>query len=81
MDYFMSSIMLWPCDWVPIGWLFCNGQSLSIQQNTALFSLIGTTYGGDGITNFMLPNMQSVTASGAEVKYIICTQGVYPSRQ
>jgi microcystin-dependent protein len=46
-----------------------------------LFSLIGTTYGGDGVTNFMLPDMQSVkTVSGAEVRYIICFEGIYPSR-
>lgn len=43
----------------PKGWAFCNGQTLSIQQNQALFALLGTTYGGNGINNFNLPNMQS----------------------
>ena len=42
----------------PRGWALCNGQLLSIAQNTALFSLLGTTYGGDGVTTFALPNLQ-----------------------
>jgi microcystin-dependent protein len=46
-------------NFAPIGWALCNGQILSIAQNTALFSLIGTYYGGDGVTNFALPNLQS----------------------
>src|SRR4051812_6237319 len=41
------------------GWALCNGQTMSISQNQALFSLLGTTYGGDGITNFKLPNLQA----------------------
>jgi microcystin-dependent protein len=46
-------------NFAPRGWALCNGQLLSISQNTALFSLFGTTYGGDGKTNFALPNLQS----------------------
>ena len=42
----------------PVGWQQCNGQLLAIQQNTALFSVIGTTYGGNGTTTFALPNLQ-----------------------
>ena len=42
----------------PTGWAFCNGQMLPLSQNTALFSLLGTTYGGDGKSNFALPNLQ-----------------------
>ncbi|GGE93912.1 phage tail protein [Hymenobacter cavernae] len=45
--------------YAPKGWAFCNGQTLAINQNQALFSLLGTTYGGDGRTNFNLPNLQS----------------------
>jgi microcystin-dependent protein len=52
-----------PC--APKGWAFCNGQILSIAQNQALFSLLGTTYGGDGITTFGLPNLQSRAAVSA----------------
>lgn len=46
-------------NFAPYGWAFCNGQLLPISQNTALFSLIGTYYGGDGVTTFALPNLQS----------------------
>lgn len=77
MDPIMASIIGWPCNWAPQNWLFCNGQSLLIQQNTALFSIIGTTYGGDGVTNFLLPNLQH---HNPNVSYIICVQGVFPSR-
>jgi microcystin-dependent protein len=51
--------MIWvPYTFAPKGWAFCNGQILPISQNTALFSLLGTTYGGDGKSTFALPNMQ-----------------------
>jgi microcystin-dependent protein len=51
--------MIWvPYNFAPKGWAFCNGQILPISQNTALFSLLGTTYGGDGRTNFALPDMR-----------------------
>jgi microcystin-dependent protein len=49
-------------NFAPIGWALCNGQLLSIAQNTALFSLLGTTYGGDGVSTFALPNLQSRVA-------------------
>lgn len=48
---------MWGCNFAPRGWAFCDGQTLPISQNTALFSLLGTTYGGDGRTNFSLPNL------------------------
>jgi microcystin-dependent protein len=56
---FIGQIMIAAFNFAPQGWAFCNGQIMSIQQNTALFSLLGTTYGGDGQTNFALPNLQS----------------------
>src|SRR5271155_3223815 len=46
-------------NFAPLGWAFCNGQTLSISEFAALFNLIGTTYGGDGQTTFALPNLQS----------------------
>ncbi|RAK67980.1 phage tail protein [Hymenobacter edaphi] len=49
----------------PKNWAFCNGQTLPINQNQALFSLLGTTYGGDGVTTFKLPNLQSRVAVGS----------------
>jgi hypothetical protein len=55
-----------------------SGQLLSIASNTALFSLLGTTYGGDGRTTFALPNLQSAAPNGTT--YFICTIGIYPSR-
>ena len=58
-DPWLGEIALVAFGFAPTGWAFCNGQLLSISQNTALFSLLGTTYGGDGVSNFALPNLQS----------------------
>jgi microcystin-dependent protein len=58
MDPFVAEIRIFPFNFAPLGWAFCNGQLLPISQNTALFSLLGTTYGGDGKSNFALPNLQ-----------------------
>jgi microcystin-dependent protein len=57
-DPFVAEIRIFPFNFAPRGWAFCDGQLLPISQNTALFSLIGTFYGGDGKSNFALPNMQ-----------------------
>ena len=58
MDPFVAEIRIFPFNFAPKGWAFCDGQILPLSQNTALFSLLGTTYGGDGNSNFALPNMQ-----------------------
>ncbi|MBI4910063.1 MAG: phage tail protein [Acidobacteria bacterium] len=58
MDPFVAEIRIFPFNFAPKGWAFCNGQIMPLSQNTALFSLLGTTYGGDGKSNFALPNMQ-----------------------
>jgi microcystin-dependent protein len=55
---YLGQLMLVPYNFAPRGWAFCNGQLLSIAQNTALFSLIGTFYGGDGIQTFALPDLR-----------------------
>jgi microcystin-dependent protein len=55
---FLGQIMLVPYNFAPRGWAFCNGQILPIAQNTALFSLLGTTYGGNGQTTFALPDLR-----------------------
>lgn len=55
---FLSEIRIFSFNFPPKGWAFCNGQLLPINQNQALFSLLGTTYGGDGQTNFALPNLR-----------------------
>ena len=58
MDPFVAEIRIFPFNFAPSGWAFCDGQILPLSQNTALFSLLGTTYGGNGQTNFALPNLQ-----------------------
>jgi microcystin-dependent protein len=65
MDPFVAEIRMFPFNFAPRGWAFCNGQLLPISQNTALFSLLGTTYGGDGKTTFGLPNLQGRSAMHA----------------
>lgn len=57
-DPFVAEIRIFPFSFAPKGWAQCNGQLLPLSQNTALFSLLGTTYGGDGKSNFALPNME-----------------------
>ena len=54
-----------------------NGQILQINQNTALFSLLGTTYGGNGSTTFALPDLRAITPNN--MTYSICTEGIFPS--
>lgn len=55
---FVGEIRMFAGDFPPVGWAFCNGQLLAISQNTALFSLLGTQYGGNGTSNFALPDLQ-----------------------
>jgi microcystin-dependent protein len=58
MDPFVGEIRIFTGNFAPKGWAFCNGQIMPIIQNTALFALLGTTYGGDGQTTYALPNLQ-----------------------
>jgi microcystin-dependent protein len=58
MEPFLGSIALFAFDWAPRGWARCDGALLSISSNTALFSLLGTTYGGNGQTTFALPDLR-----------------------
>ena len=64
IDAFISSIILFAANFAPRSWAFCQGQIYSISQNSALFSLIGVTYGGNGQTNFALPDLQGRTPIG-----------------
>lgn len=57
-DPFVAEIRIFPFNFAPKGWAWCDGQLLPLSQNTALFSLLGTTYGGNGKTNFALPDLQ-----------------------
>jgi len=61
-DPFVAEIRIFPFNFAPKGWAFCDGQLLPLSQNTALFSLLGTTYGGDGKSNFALPDVQGNAA-------------------
>ncbi len=57
-DQFLAEIRIFPFNFAPTGWAFCNGQLIPLSQNTALFALLGTTYGGDGKSTFALPDLQ-----------------------
>jgi microcystin-dependent protein len=57
-DPFVAEIRIFPFNFAPKGWAFCDGQLMPLSQNTALFSLLGTTYGGNGKSNFALPDIQ-----------------------
>ncbi len=57
-DVYIGSILMVGFNFAPVGWALCNGQLLAIQQNTALFSLLGTSFGGDGVRTFALPDLQ-----------------------
>jgi microcystin-dependent protein len=63
-DPFVAEIRMMATNFAPTGWAMCNGQLLPISQNTALFSLLGTMYGGDGRSNFALPNLQGAVPIG-----------------
>ena len=76
---YMGEIAMFGFNFAPTGWLPCGGQILSIAQNQALFSLLGTQYGGDGRTTFALPKMAVPNSQGQG--YYISTDGMYPTRQ
>jgi microcystin-dependent protein len=57
-DFYVGEIRIFAGDYAPDGWAICNGSTLSISGNEALYSLIGTTYGGDGVSNFKLPDLR-----------------------
>jgi microcystin-dependent protein len=80
---FLGEIRMFGGNFAPEGWAFCNGQILSISQNTALFSLLGTTYGGNGTSTFALPNLQGSVAihqgSGGGSSYVLGQTGGSPT--
>lgn len=77
-DPFLGEIRMFAGTFAPRGWAFCNGQLLAISSNTALFSLLGTNYGGDGQSTFALPNLQSRTpvgtGTGAGLSHVVLGQ-------
>lgn len=94
MDEFIATISQFAFNWSPEGWQVCHGQLMSISQNQALFALIGTTYGGDGIQTFGLPDLRKKNENGQYyvqgeimadglpyIESYICVQGIFPQRQ
>jgi len=82
-DVLMGEIKLFAGGFPPVNWEYCQGQVLQIEANTALFSLLGTQFGGDGVTTFGLPSLAPLTPAGAgaaPINYIICVNGIYPQR-
>jgi len=77
MQPLLGQITLFPYNFAPQGWMSCAGQLLPINQNQALFSLLGTNFGGDGRTTFALPNLP---ATDKGLQYCIAINGVYPTR-
>lgn len=78
MEVLLGSICLFPYNFAPRGFFICDGQLLSISQHTALFSLLGTMYGGNGTTNFALPDLKAQTPEN--MMYCIAYEGIFPSR-
>jgi microcystin-dependent protein len=76
MEPFIGQIVLFGGNFAPRGWAPCHGQLLPINQNQALYSILGTTYGGDGKSTFALPDLRG-QAHGP--LYIIAIEGMYPS--
>ena len=74
-DPYLGEVRLVSFDFAPKGWALCNGQTLSINQNTALFSLLGTFYGGNGTTTFQLPNLQGGIPMNAGEGYYVGETG------
>lgn len=88
-EQFLGQISIFAFNFAPNGWAMCNGQIVGINQNTALFSLLGTTYGGNGTTTFALPNLQGCVAMsfgngysqgqvGGEVNHTLLTNEIPP---
>jgi microcystin-dependent protein len=75
MEPFLGQILLVAFSFAPKGWALCNGQLLPINQNQALFSLLGTYYGGDGRTNFALPNLQARVPMHQGTNHVIGSVG------
>jgi microcystin-dependent protein len=81
MDPLLGDIELFAFDFAPSYWMTCEGQTLNISTNQSLFTLIGTTFGGDGITTFCLPDLRNaLPMQDMGMHYCIAVQGIYPSR-
>lgn len=89
MDFYIGTIELFAFPYTINGWFPCDGRLLPISQFQALFAVIGTQYGGNGTTNFALPDLRRSTPDNPDHKpdftlkmqYYICWQGIFPSRE
>jgi microcystin-dependent protein len=79
-DSLMTTIILFAGNFAPRGFAFCEGQLIDIAANTAVFSLLGTMYGGNGTSNFALPDLREAEKSLGGARYIIAMEGIFPSR-
>jgi microcystin-dependent protein len=77
MEEIIGTIKLFAGNFVPKGFMDCNGQTLPITQHEVLFSILGITYGGNYQKEFSLPKLQSPIVG---MRYIICVEGIYPQR-
>jgi len=80
IEPFVGEITLFPGNYAPRDFAFCEGQILNINQNQILFSILGSKYGGDGRRTFALPNLKDAEKSLNGVRYIIALKGLYPPR-
>ena len=83
MEGTIGEIRAFAGNFAPRTWAFCDGQTLDIVSNQALFSILGTQYGGDGRTAFQLPKIEPLHESDggtAPIRYIICEIGLFPIR-
>jgi len=82
VEPYLGEIRMFGGDFAPRGWARCHGQLLPISEHAPLFSLIGTTYGGDGIDTFALPDLREDTTPAGKlpITFIIALAGVYPPR-
>jgi len=81
MEEYIGIIKMFTGTFCPKNYAYCNGQLLNIIGNEALYSIIGTQYGGDGARCFALPNLnKNDIMANTQPKYIICVNGIYPPR-
>jgi microcystin-dependent protein len=79
MEPFIGQIELFPYDFEPMDWTTCDGKILQVNSNPALFSLLGTRFGGDGRTTFAVPDL-SKASPNPNLRYCIALRGLYPTR-
>jgi len=93
MEEYIGTILKFAFNFTPQGWMVCHGQTIAINTNQALFALLGTYYGGNGINNFQLPDLRKKNKDGnyyqvgeimedgtPYIESYICVEGVFPSR-